>query len=388
MLAKESRISILFVIDGMEFGGGERTFLQLIQHLPQDAFSCHVATNPDGVFARKLHSIGITVHPFELSSKLDLRNVPRLRSIAREHRIDIVHSQGARADFFTRMAVRKMKDVRLISTIAMPVDGFDVNPWLRSIYKTADRYTEQFVDHFIVVSNRLRNTLINKHHIPAEKVTLIYNGIELDDYNPDLFQQTSAKIRKEFAIPSSTFLVAAVGRLVWQKGFEYLIEASRKLALDNIIILMIGDGPLNDQLRQKVNQYGLDKTIIFAGSRQDVPVLLATADAIAIPSLLEGFPMVTLEAMAMQIPVVASDIPGIDEQIIDRRHGLLIPPKDPEALADAIIALASDRRLAISLASAARARAKEEFTLDRMISSTIRLYEKLMARNMSELGRS
>ncbi len=376
MSAEAHRISILYVIDGLEYGGGERTFLQLIQYLPTAEYHIHVATNPDGTFSEKLHELGIQVHPFDLSNKLDLSAAGQLRSIIRKHQIDIVHCQGARADFFSRMAVKNLEEVRLINTIAMPVEGFDVNPWLKWIYQLADRCSERFVDRFIVVSDRLRKTLTHKHHIPAEKVTLIYNGIELKEYDPNRAQELSAGIREEFGIDKETFLVAAVGRLVWQKGFEYLVDAARKLTSDDIKVLIVGDGPQKNQLQQLVSQYGLENRVIFTGLRQDVHAVLACADVIAIPSLLEGFPMITLEAMAMGKPIVASCINGINEQIVDGQDGILVPPKNPKALKEAVEELKHNPDLCKKLAFSARKKAKQ-FSLERMLEETERVYRKI-----------
>ena len=377
----DKKISILYVIDGLEYGGGERTFLQLIRHLPGGSFSIHVATNPDGTFAQKLFELGIQVSPFDLSDRFGLGMATQLRIIIQNQKIDIVHCQGARADFFARMAVRKERGrIKLVNTIAMPVEGFDVSPWLRWIYQIADRYSERFVDRFIVVSDQLRKTMIQAHHIPAKKVELIYNGIELKEYNPDQGEISSIGIRKEFTIDKDHFLVVAVGRLVWQKGFEYLIEAVRDIASDNIRVLIVGDGPLNRRLRELVSQYGLEDRIIFSGPRQDIPTILANADAIAIPSLLEGFPMVTLEAMAMQKPIIASGIPGIDEQIVDGDHGLLVPMANASALGKGIDFLLRNPDQAATFASNARRRVEEEFDIKKIAQKTINTYVHIQAR--------
>ena len=141
-------------------------------------------------------------------------------------------------------------------------------------------------------------------------------------------------------------------------------------------MLIVGDGPQKNQLQQLVSQYGLENRVIFTGLRQDVHAVLACADVIAIPSLLEGFPMITLEAMAMGKPIVASCINGINEQIVDGQDGILVPPKNPKALKEVVETLLHNPDLCGKLASSAREKAKQ-FSLERMLEETERVYRKI-----------
>ncbi len=179
-------ISILFVIDGLEFGGGERTFLQLMQGLPHEQYGIHVATSPEGVFFKILTGMGIDVVPLDLRNRVNFNNIKRLSEIIRERKINIVHSQGGRADFYARIAARRLKpEVKIVNTVAMPVKGYDVGAFKKGIYRFFDWFSERYVDRFIVVSNVLRETLLNSYRIPPDKVIKIYNGIELDEYRPN-----------------------------------------------------------------------------------------------------------------------------------------------------------------------------------------------------------
>jgi len=376
------KISILFVIDGLEFGGGERTFLQLIEGLPQNQYNIHVATSPRGTFSDVLIKKGEKPIPINLMKRLSIGTLQRLIKIIKENNINIIHSQGARTDFCSRMATRLLKSkVGVVNTIAMPVEGYDVGLLRKKIYSFFDRFSERYVDYFIVISDALKKFLIDKHKIPPKKIFKIYNGIELNEYHPDNSDKSSMKIRKEFGIDKDEFLIAGIGRLVWQKGFEYLIKAASEVLKEypSAKFLIVGEGPLKDSLREKCRKLDIEDKIIFAGFRSNIKEILTSIDILVMPSVREGFPMVTLEAMAMAKPIVATDINGIREQIDHDENGLLIPPEDPEAIADAIIFLFNNKEKSEQLGFAAKKKAEEKFSVEEMIKKTETVYEELLA---------
>ena len=143
--------SLLFVIDGIEFGGGERTFLQLIENLPDHEYEIHVATTPGGVFYDLLTKKDFKPLPLDLKKRFSFKTLQQLISTVNEKKIDIIHSQGAKTDFYARLSARKLhRQVRLINTIAMPVEGYDVGFFKKTIYCFFDRFSEKYVDRFIV----------------------------------------------------------------------------------------------------------------------------------------------------------------------------------------------------------------------------------------------
>ena len=373
-------ISILFVIDGLEFGGGERGFLQLIRELPCERYNIHVATSPEGGFFKVLTGMGIDVIPLNLKKRVSVNNIKRLSEIIRERKINIIHSQGGRTDFYARMAAKMLKQkVKVVSTIQMPVEGFDVSTLRKGIYRFFDRFSERYVDRFIVVSEVLRKTLVSNHRIPSDNVFKIYNGIELNEYQPGNSDESFKRIRKEYNIGEDVFLIGAVGRMVWQKGFEYLIEAIPDIVRDipDANFLFVGDGPLRQKLEALSEELRVRDNVIFAGFRSDIKEILSAIDILVIPSLLEGFPMVTLEAMAMAKPIVATNIDGITEQIRDGVDGILVPPKDPSALAEAVMRILNDKELARSIGLAARKKVEQEFSVEKMVAETEKVYQSL-----------
>jgi glycosyltransferase involved in cell wall biosynthesis len=371
-----AELSILFVIDGLDFGGGERVFLQLASEL-RDRYQVSVATNTGGKFAAELKNLRIKLFSIDMTRQFSLKPVHQIRNIITHNKIDLIHSQGARADFFARLGGRLAGIRHILCTVAMPVEGFDVGSLRKMIYRFMDRLSERYVEKFIAVSESLKNALIEGRGIAPHRVTRIYNGIELDKYNPEL-KKTS--FRSDWGISPAATIVGAIGRMVWQKGFKFLIKAIPDIAgvTPNARFLLVGDGPLRPDLENLARELDVYDRVIFTGFRSDIPDLLSTMDVLVVPSLLEGFPMITLEAMALATPVVATQIHGISEQIVDGKEGVLIPPRNTDALAKAVKQLITDRELSARLGTAARKRVESSFSVKKMVRETEKVYSSLL----------
>ena len=369
-------ISILFVIDSLEYGGGERGFVQLAAGL-RDQYQVFMAAMHGGRFEREVKELGIKFYPVNMSRRLSLKPIRQIKEIIRNNKIDLVHSQGARADFFARVAGRLAGVPHIICTIQMPVEGFDVGLLQKKIYRFMDYLTERYVERFIVVSDSLRQILMEKRGIPAYRVVRIYNGIELGQYHPDA---QYGNLKKEWGIPQDVPLIGAIGRMVWQKGFNYFIKAVPDIVrvVPEARFLLVGDGSLKDKLRMKSEELRVQDKVVFTGFRRDIKRLLSAIDILVIPSLLEGFPMITLEAMAMAKPIVATNIDGIKEQITNEQNGILITPKDHAALAIAIIGLFRNKERAQKLGLSARKKVEQEFSVEKMVAETEKVYLSIM----------
>jgi len=371
------KYNILFVIDNIEFGGGERVVAQIINKLPMDKYRTIVACMPGGIFQEKINESKVNLEPVDMRNRFNPVVFRRLANLMKREKIDIVHSQGARADFFARVAGKIAGVPHILCTIAMPVEGFDIGPFRKTIYRFMDRLSERYVERFIVVSDSLKRTLIEGRGINAYRVVRIYNGIETDQYNPS---SKDTALRTKWGIPTTNPLIGAIGRLVWQKGFEFLIKAIPEIVqvTPNARFLLVGDGPLRPYLEGLAQDLNVYEKVIFTGFRSDIQRLLSTVDILAAPSLLEGFPMITLEAMAMARPIVATKIQGITEQIMDGKEGILVPPQNPGALARALLRLIKDRELGARLGKAARSKIECCFSIDKMVRETEQVYLSLL----------
>lgn len=270
----------------------------------------------------------------------------------------------------------------MVSTVAMPVEGFDIGLIKKTVYVVLDRFGERFVDQFIVVSEALRERLIERHKIPSKKIVRIYNGVEIDSDAGYRMPDVRKKIMQEFMIPEDVMLVGTIGRLVWQKGLPYFIQAIKEIdarcKMQNVRYLIVGEGELKESLRVKVKSLKLEEKVIFTGFRQDVKEILSALDILVLPSIREGQPIILLEAMVMGKPIVATDIGGVNETVIDGVTGILVPPKDPSALAEAIVCLLKDRKKAQEMGQAGRRVVEEKFNVDLMVANTEEVYNQLL----------
>jgi len=380
------RHNLLYVFDNLEFGGGERVFAQLINRLSGERYKIMVACLPTGAFIEKIEGSEVEVKSVDMRSRFNPGVILRLANLMKRENVDIVHSQGARADFFARIAAKLAGVPIVVSTVPMPVEGFDVSPIRKLTYTVFNRFSERFVDRFIVVSDSLEKIMIEKHGIGPQRVVKIYNGIEKDEYciADEEIAYRRSKFRKELGLGEDVPVVGAIGRLVWQKGFEYLIEAIPDLLKEfkKARFLIVGEGPLKDGLNVKSKMLKIEDKIIFTGFRSDIKEILASIDILVMPSLLEGLPIVLLEAMAMMKPIVATDIDGIKEVLDNGKTGLLIPPKNPRALTYAIVNLLLHRDKAYQMGIDARKVVEERFEVDIMVQKVEKVYEELLQLNL------
>jgi len=225
--------------------------------------------------------------------------------------------------------------------------------------------------HLVAVSQQVKQQSL-EDGIQAHKITVIHNGINLPPDEPI----DSSAVRAVLGINDNQPFILAVGRVTRQKGFTYLLQAMPQIIsrFPNAVAMIAGDGPLREELEQEALALGVAEHVRFLGFRQDVPHLLAAADLFAMPSVFEGFPMVLLEAMVMGKAVVASRVQGVDEILISGENGLIIPPLDPPALAQAIIQLLENPSHAAAMGTTARQTVLDGFTLDVMC----RKYEALI----------
>jgi glycosyltransferase involved in cell wall biosynthesis len=373
------KIRILFVIDNLQFGGGERVFAQIINGLNPEKYKIFLASKLGEQFYESIHNKDkeVSFFPLNFSKRINPLLIFELARFIKANEIDIVHGQGTRAEFYGRVANKIAGRSKYVSTIAMPVEGFNISPLRKRIYRLFDKISERFVDRFIVVSDVLRNMMINNRKIPSDKIIKIYNGIEIEGYRPNIEGRDA--IRTELGISGNTPLIGAIGRIVWQKGFNYLIKSIPMIigSYPDLKVMIVGYGPLKERLKELGSMLRVDDHLIFTGFRSDIKRILSALDILVIPSIREGFPMITLEGMAKAKPIVATRIYGIEEQIINGETGILVPSWDADGLARAIVDLLDNKQFAKNLGSNARKKVERDFSVEKMVSETEKVYQSL-----------
>ena len=211
---------------------------------------------------------------------------------------------------------------------------------------------------------------------PGKFVT-IHSGIDLAYFRS--VRVDPAVKRKELGLPPEGPIVGTVGRLVPIKGLEWLLKAAPRVLAEfpQACFVIIGDGPMLGELRELTAILGIGLRVVFLGAREDVPECLAAFDLFVLPSLNEGMGRVLLEAMAVGCPVVATRVGGIPDIVADRTTGLLVPPRDDRALAEAILTLLRDRSRRVAYGEAARRHVDGRFDVETMVRNIERLYDEV-----------
>ncbi len=373
--------TILFVTasPGKVFGGGKRVFYSLIKGLDRNLFRPVAACSPEGAYAEMLHNAGVELCTLNMDNRYNPFTIYRLAKIMREESVTIVHSQGGgRSNYFAFLAAHLAKVPIKVATVANLVEGWsDVHPLRRLCYVTINRIMEKSADVFICVAHYLCRILVERHGIAPEKVINVPNGIDISRF---VCRRRRLDILSELDLPTNKVLVSLIGRMVWEKGVNVFLEAACELSkkVTNIHFLIVGDGPLRGELEQQALDCGLSKICSFVGFQRDIPAILMATDIVALPSFVEGLPMIILEAMASKVPVVASAVGGIPEMIKEGENGFLVPPKDSDSLAKKLLLLVNDKGLRKRMGEAARKDVEESFSETEMIYKTQQVYLDLI----------
>jgi len=370
-------------VPGLTVGGTERVFVQFLPLFNKVRYNLSICClKRPGALSQELKEKGIEVEYLNMPSGpgllifLDsLRAIIRLTYLMKKKKVDIVHSYLFRANILSRIAA-KFAGVRVVVS---SLQGIEVT---RKYPLLLEKLTSPLVDKFTAVSDAIRTYVVQKGDIDPDKIVTIHNGIGLAGANVAPIE------RREFGLNPGMPVVGAVGRLAKEKGYRYLLNAARMVInkYPQVQFLIVGEGPEREELRNFAFRLRLKDHVIFVGYRRDVLRILSRIDIFALATLWEGLSMVILEAMMMAKPVVTTSVMGNPEVVVDGVTGFMVPPRDPESLADRILKLLRDEALRRQMGAAGRRRIEEKFTIERMVSETERLYEGLLAEKRGGRG--
>ncbi len=235
----------------------------------------------------------------------------------------------------------------------------------------------QMVDRLVAVSESTLNECIDHHGINQDKTTVIYNGIDLDAFDPAQWSTEELELLKSsLGVNTNAIIVITVARLHPLKGHSYLVAAASRIleSFPETVFLLVGDGDYKKWIKEEIISCGLNKVFHFLGNRADIPQLLALSDLFVLPSISEGMPLAVLEAMAAKVPVVATSVGGIENILVNGESGILVEPGKPESLSEAVTILLKDKRLCQSIIDKAYFQVINKFSPLKMC----RKYETLM----------
>ncbi len=363
------RLKICQIIPTLVQGGAEKQLALLAAGLDRDQFECHVVVlTHSGPYESILRDQGIAVHLIGKRGKLDPTAYLRLVRKLKELKPDIVQTWLFAGNSYGRVAARHAQVPIIIASER------SVDPWKQWWNFAIDRRLHKFTDT-IVTNTSAIPAFYAQHGIPAGDFTVIPNAVTI----PDVPSLTRREVFDRLQLPPRSLLVGAVGRLWKQKGYRDLIWSGEllRVSLRDVCVVIVGDGPDRDMLLKYRDQIGGDEAVRMVGHRDDALQLMTGFDVLWNSSLYEGQSNSVLEAMALGIPVIASDIPGNRDLVVHNESGLLFPLGDAGTLTRITDQLLRqpDRRAAMG--QAAKQRIAEHFSLAKMIAAYERLYLEL-----------
>lgn len=318
---------------------------------------------------------GIETANFASPGEIDLAVIGRICRYIRSGRFDAVHTHLLRADLYAGLAARLAGTRVIISTIH--AIGQYRREKRRRLDGLLDELTRLWPTHLLAVSQAVKDDCVRRLRWPESKVSVIRTGIEPSEFGRK--ESARRRIRTEWELEPATPLIVTVARLSYEKGLPTLIEAARVVTQRHptATFVIVGDGPMKAELETRIAVANLCRRVRLAGFRADVPDVLAAADMFCMPSYMEGLPIALLEAMAAELPVVATGVGGIPELLAAKETGIRVTPHRPDELAEAIDRLLEDPALMARMGKAGRARVTEHFSVDVVAEEYTALYEAL-----------
>lgn len=360
-------------------GGMKNHLLALIEQSDRGKFE-HMVACPenmvDSFACRGVRTFCIPING-ELSLSADLAIIGKLVMLLKKQRVDIVHAHSFKAGLVGRLAAKVAGTQAVVLTVHNSICNEQWSYWKRLIFNVCESVLFACTDRIITVSESLRQEIFYRLKTSSEKIITIYNGIIVEDF--DLTPDRNY-LQKTTGIPVEKVIVGTVSRLAVQKGVGNIIKAAAELSLKDkqISYLVVGDGPLRAELEREAEELKVSEQFFFSGERHDINRILPCLDVFVLASLTEGFPLTILEAMASRCPVVATKVGGIPEIINNGINGLLVNPGDISALAKAIKTMILEPKRSKDMGDVGRQQVIKEYTVEKMIVSTERIYLELV----------
>ena len=324
--------NLVFIITSLAYGGAETQLVQLARRLRSRRWNVRIVSMiPPQAFVEEFEQTGIPVYSLDMRRGVpDPRALFRLAAILRRERPQVVHSHMVHANLLARM----VRPIARVPVLVCTAHNINEGGRLREI---AYRLSDPLCDLTTQVSRAGLERSVRVGAVPGHRIRFFPNGVDAENFRPD--PEARRRIRWELDV-GDAFAWLAVGRFEKNKDYPNMLRAFARLRREHEGLLLIaGGGSLRGEAERLAAELGVAASVKFLGIRKDVPGLMNAADAYLMSSAWEGMPIVLLEASATGLPVVATDVGGNGEVVLNGRSGLLVPPGDPEALARAMLRL-------------------------------------------------
>ncbi len=387
MQTNHHKTTILYLITLAENGGAQKYVYDLCSYL-QDKFNIIVASSgnqndwlPKNLQTQKISWLKLSWLKRNISPFNDLKAIQEILKLIDTVKPNLIHLNSSKISILGSVAA-KLRKVPCIYTAHGWVFNEPLSLPVKKIYLLAEKITANFKDKIICVSEFDRQTAINNGFDPAQLIT-IHNGIATDQINRQTTEDAKANLLAKLNLPANASLIGAIANLYPTKNISSLIQAAAKLCSQNqnLIFVVIGDGPEKNKLNQLINRYRLNKNFILTGAINQASRLLPAFDLFVLPSLKEGLPYTLLEAMATGLPIVASGVGGVPE-ILQKNYPAeyfkLVKPNDISQLTRALSEMINKNKLLTDHLETVR----KNIDINQMIAATKRVYEEIISDRM------
>lgn len=371
-MSTQQPVRVMFVVPDLRIGGAERHAVTLLPRLDPDRFTARlICIGSEGELFGELQAQGISAHALHRSKRQALRALVELRREMRLFAPDVVVTRGYSAESLGRIAAVWARVPHLSVWVHNCGDIDPRSRWRR----ICDKVLQPFTDMFLGVARAQTRYLTEDLGIPQRKIRVVHNGVEPHEFIPSPNRDVAVAL----GIPSHEPIVGIVAALRPEKDHRTLLRAARRVLAEvpETWFLVVGDGPERARLERFARELGIADRVVFTGARSDVRDVLRALDIFALTSsTVECFPIALLEAMATARPAVCTDVGGVSELLDEGTTGILVPPANPEALAEALLTLLRSPDLRWRFGQAARARVESSFTLTQSVAESERALEE------------
>lgn len=370
-------LKVLWIIDSLGPGGAEGLMLPLLKNMNGSMVVprvCVLRVRDGNPVAKELKKIDVPVDLIPIKNLRDMPGFKRLVAYIRAHQPDVVHTQLEASDIFGTLAAKYLQipSVSTVHTLDVP------SKKRRTYWRNLIRWIvlRMFSKRVVAVSEITRQLYV-KLGIQKEKLVTLYNGIDLSIFSHNGSRTTNKK--KVLNLPSDCVVLTTVAVLREPKGIQFMLKALPEIlkVIPNMVYVIVGDGNFRESLEKLSKELGVVDHVMFLGHRTDVSAILAASDMFVFPTLQDALPTVLFEAMAANLPIVASEVGGVPEILQHEKTGVLIPPADPSKLVDACLRLLRDNELSSRISASACKMVKERFDIKKQIQSLVDLYDQV-----------
>jgi glycosyltransferase involved in cell wall biosynthesis len=377
---KYRNFKIVILTTGLNYGGAETQVFHLAKHLKLRGWDVYVVSIlPPKAYVEELESMKIQVLTLNLKSKIHFFSpIIKLTNIIYRIRPDILHAHMVHANILARLVRSFVRVPVLICTAHSIVEGGRIREW-------GYRLTDFLCDLTTQVSQDGLDRYLRVKAVPQNKIRVVHNGVDINRFCKNV--EARKRLRREFNIKDD-FVWLAVGRLEKEKDYPNLLKAFSKVlrVYENVILLIVGQGVLEKDIKNLSRLLNIEDKVIFLGIRRDIPDIMNAADAYVMSSAWEGFPMVLLEAASIGLPIIATNVGGNKEIVINGKNGFLVPARDSDELAKAMLKMMSlsfDNR--IRMGEWGRKYVEENYSIENIVDKWESIYFEFLNKKIKNL---